>query len=135
MVHLADPLALRLPATAASVPELRAHVRDWLGALGATDVDVLDIQLACSEALTLVLEQAPTPVALVVAVDAAIKGETVTVAIREYGLCRSCGVDLLTGEGFGPELILAMVDDLAVEAHADGRTIVLVRRLNDAERR
>jgi anti-sigma regulatory factor (Ser/Thr protein kinase) len=125
----ADPLALRLPATAASVRELRAHVRDWLGAIGAGNGDVIDLQLACSEVLTLVLEQSPTPVALVVDVDAAIDEETVTVAIREYGLCHSSGVDLLAGEGFGPELILAMVDDFVVESHADGRTIVLVRRL------
>jgi anti-sigma regulatory factor (Ser/Thr protein kinase) len=110
------------------VPELRAHVRDWLDGMGAGRGDVLDLLLACSEALTLVLEQASTPVALVVDVEAALREETVTVAIREYGLCRA-DVDLLEGEGFGPQLILAMVDDFVVEPHVDGRTIVLVRRL------
>src|SRR5439155_8118066 len=109
--HEATPvLRVRLLAPAVSVSTLRGCIRAWLSELGASAEDILDLQLACSEALTMVVEQAATPVALVVDVDGTFAGETATITIREYGLCRDGDAAREGHETLGLALIRAMVD-------------------------
>jgi anti-sigma regulatory factor (Ser/Thr protein kinase) len=125
-------LRLRLRATPASASTLRAELRIWLWGLGASADEILDLQLACSEAVTMVIEQAATPVALIVDIEGKLEDAMVNVTIRDYGLCRQANRD--GPETFSVALIQAVVDVFEVRAHADGRTIVLGRRLQCAGR-
>jgi anti-sigma regulatory factor (Ser/Thr protein kinase) len=124
-------LAFRLRASASSISVLRADVRAWLSEVGASTDEILDLQLACSEVLTMMIEQASTPVALIVDVHGTFERGTVTITIREYGLCRDAGVDEARPDHqtLGLTLIHALVDVFDVQAQTDGRTIVLERRV------
>ena len=59
----------RLPATPVSVATFRAKLRAWLEARSVHPGEIFDIVLACSECLTLVIEQRPRQVALIVDVE------------------------------------------------------------------
>jgi len=122
-------LRLRLRATSPAASTLRAELRTWLSGLGASGEEILDLQLACSEAFTMVIKQAATPVALVVDVEGKLEAETVIVTIREYGLCRDSYRDGQDHEPLSVALIHALVDVFEVRAHADGRMIILARQM------
>src|SRR5436190_15985614 len=76
----------RLPATAASIGKLRAQLRAWLEARSVPRGEIFDIVLACSECLTLVIEQRPRQVALIVDVEGTINAEELILTTRDYGL-------------------------------------------------
>jgi anti-sigma regulatory factor (Ser/Thr protein kinase) len=120
-------LQVRLRASPAAISRLRTELRAWLSDSGASGDETLDLQIACSEVLTMVIKDAA---ALVVDVQGWIRGGLVSVAIRDYGLCRDVNRIELDQEGtFGVALIQAVVDDLDIRWHADGRMTVLSRRL------
>jgi anti-sigma regulatory factor (Ser/Thr protein kinase) len=123
-------LRFRLRATPSSLSAVRAEVRSWLSELGASTDEILDVQLACSEVLSMVIEQATTPVALIIDVEGKLESDTVTITIREYGLCRAGGEESAGHQPLALALIQALVDVFDVQAHTDGRTIVLGRRLH-----
>jgi anti-sigma regulatory factor (Ser/Thr protein kinase) len=127
-------LRVRLRALPSSVSALRADVRSWLTDLDARADEILDLQLACSEVLTMVIEQAETPVALILDAEGVIDGDTVTIRIREYGLCRSTAAHALDDQVLGFALIQALVDVCEVHARVDGRTITLKRRIRSGTR-
>ncbi len=124
---------LRLRATAGATTTLRAELREWLLGLGASADEALDLQLACSEVLTVVIRDAA---AVVVDVDGELHGAVVTIVIREYGLCRDLDRIELDQEGtFSVALIQAVVDELDICWHPHGRTVVLNRQLQGSTRR
>src|SRR5712692_1683747 len=82
----AETFHARLPATAVSIGTLRAQLRGWLEARSVHPGEIFDIVLACSECLTLVIEQRPRQVALIVDVEGTIDGEELTLTTRDYGL-------------------------------------------------
>jgi anti-sigma regulatory factor (Ser/Thr protein kinase) len=133
-----DPaeLRLRLQAAPASFGPFREALRDWLQQLGLDPGDVFDIVLACSESLTLVTEDRPRQVALVVDVVGTFDGEWIAVKIRDYGLWHESHA-LDREEPLGLSLMRALMDSVELERHPDGQTITLVRRLRalDVDRR
>ena len=121
-------LRLRLQATPTSLGLCREAMRDWLQQLGFEPCDVFDVVLACSECLTLVTEDRPRQVALVIDVAGAFDGERVVVTVRDYGLWHESHA-LEQEEPFGLSLIRALMDSVELERHPDGQTITLVRCL------
>jgi anti-sigma regulatory factor (Ser/Thr protein kinase) len=129
-------LRLRLQATPTSLGVFREALRDWLRQLPLELGDVFDIVLACSESLTLVTEDRPRQVALVVEVVGSCDGAQVVLTVRDYGLWHESHA-LAREEPLGLSLMRALMDWVEVERHPDGQTITLVRRLHalDDERR
>jgi anti-sigma regulatory factor (Ser/Thr protein kinase) len=126
------PFRLRLPATPASLQMFRDGLRDWLRALCLSPADVFDIVLACSESLTLVIEECPRQVALVVEVSAEVDGDRLVVRTRDYGLWDESHA-LPQEEPLGLSLMRALMDSVELERHADGQTVTLVRYLRGGE--
>jgi anti-sigma regulatory factor (Ser/Thr protein kinase) len=122
-------LRLRLQATLTSLGLFRETLRDWLQQLPLELGDVFDIVLACSESLTLVTEDRPRQVALVVEVVGSFDGEQVVLTVRDYGLWHESHA-LDREEPLGLSLMRALMDWVEVERHPDGQTITLVRRVH-----
>jgi anti-sigma regulatory factor (Ser/Thr protein kinase) len=125
--------SVRLPATAQSVPILRAQLREWLTGNDITQGAAFDLILACSECLAIAIEEPLRPVALIVEVGGKIDGELVTIAVRDYGLCREEREQ--PGETLGMLLIEALVDTVDVQTHPDGNTLTLCHQLRSTSRR
>jgi anti-sigma regulatory factor (Ser/Thr protein kinase) len=118
----------RLPATQPSVATFRAQLRTWLEGRGVHPGEIFDVVLACSESLTLVIEEAKRQVALIVEVLGQLEGDLLTVTTRDYGLLH----DRHTQEQEEPlslALMRAMMDSVELQRHPDGQTITLRRRL------
>ncbi len=123
-------LHLRLPARLPSAEILRTELADWLRTIEtAGGGTIFDLQLACSEVLTIMIGQPGERSALIVETDAAMADRTVTVTMREFGLCRqpSQAAGRLD-QALGLSLIEAMTDTLDIQQHAAGRTFTLRRK-------
>lgn len=118
---------LRLRAAPESLALFRDALRDWLQGLGLEPSDIFDVILACSESLTLVIEDPPRQVALVVDVMGAFDGDRIVVTTRDYGLWNEAHT-LEQEEPLALALMRALMDSVHVERHPDGRTITLSRR-------
>jgi len=124
----------RLPATPPSIGLFRDQLRRWLEQRGIGSAQVFDIVLACSESLTLVIEEQPKNVALVVDVEATIEGEDLVLTTRDYGLWHEThGHD--QEEPLGLSLMRALMDSVELERHRDGRRITLRKRVTVADGR
>ena len=123
---------LRLRATPTSLALFREALRDWLQWLDLDAGDVFDVVLACSESLTLVIEDPPRQVALAVEVVGAFDGDRIVVTTRDYGLWHESPA-LEQDEPLGLSLMRALMDFVHVERHPDGQTITLSRRAHRSE--
>jgi anti-sigma regulatory factor (Ser/Thr protein kinase) len=123
---------LRLRATPAALGIFRDALRDWLKRLEFENGDVFDVVLACSESLTLVIEDRPRQVALVVEVVGAFDGDRIVVTTRDYGLWHESHA-LEQDEPLGLSLMRALMDSVHVERHPDGQTITMSRRARKPE--
>lgn len=119
----------RLPATPPSIALCRSGLRHWLEDLHVDAAQIFDIVLACSESLTLVIEDSPKQVALVVDVEAAIEGDRLTLTTRDYGLWHETHAHHNGEEPLGLALMRAMMDTVEHERHADGQRITLSKRV------
>jgi anti-sigma regulatory factor (Ser/Thr protein kinase) len=119
---------VRLPATPVSVGAFRAQLRAWLEATSVHPGEIFDIVLACSECLTLVIDERPRQVALIVDVEARIERDELTVTARDYGLCHDSHAREQE-EPLSLSLMRAMMDSVDLQRHCDGQTITLRRRL------
>ena len=124
----ASTLNMRLPATANSLAVFRDGLRGWLEELMLHPAEVFDVVLACSESLTLVIEERPKQVALVVDVNAMHRGDTLSVTTRDYGLWHESHAEPQE-EPLSMSLMRALMDSVELERHPDGQTIRLVRRV------
>lgn len=124
----APTLRMRLPATAGSLAVFRDGLRSWLEELSLHPAEIFDVVLACSESLTLVIEDQPRQVALVVDVNATLDGDTLSVTTRDYGLWRESHAEDCE-EPLSLSLMRALMDSVELERHPDGRTITLSRRI------
>jgi anti-sigma regulatory factor (Ser/Thr protein kinase) len=118
---------LRLRATPTSLGIFRDALRDWLQRLDLDPGDVFDVVLASSESLTLVIEERPRRVALVVDVVGAFDGDRIVVTTRDYGLWNEAHT-LEVDEPLGLSLMRALMDSVHLERHPDGQTITMSRR-------
>lgn len=121
-------LNMRLPATADSLAVFRDGLRSWLEELTLHPAEIFDIVLASSESLTLVIEDRPRQVALVVEVNAVHDGETLVVTTRDYGLWHESHAED-RGEPLSLSLMRALMDSVELERHPDGQTIRLSRKV------
>jgi len=122
---------LRLRAAPSSLAIFRDSLREWLESLDLPPADIFDVVLACSESLTLVIEERPRQVALVVEVVADFDGDSLVVTTRDYGLwdeARSYRWD----EPLSLSLMRALMDSVEIERHPDGQTVTLVRLVRGA---
>jgi anti-sigma regulatory factor (Ser/Thr protein kinase) len=119
---------VRLPATPVSVGIFRAQLRAWLETTSVNPGEIFDIVLACSECLTLVVEERPRQVALTVDVHAAIEAEELAVTTRDYGLWHDSHAREQE-EPLSLSLMRALMDSVDLRRHCDGQTITLRRRL------
>ena len=119
---------LRLPATTSALAVFRQSLRDWLKSRYLPPADIFDVVLACSESLTLVIEDPPRPVALVVEVSAELDESRLVVRVRDYGLWRESHV-VAQEDPLGLSLIRALMDSVELERHPDGQTVTLVRHV------
>lgn len=124
----AHSFQLRLQATPAALVVFRENLREWLKSLSLPPADIFDVVLACSESLTLVIEESLRKVALIVEVNADFEGDRLTVRTRDYGLWdESHALD--QEEPLGLSLMRALMDSVELERHPDGQTVTLTRRL------
>jgi anti-sigma regulatory factor (Ser/Thr protein kinase) len=121
---------LRLPATPSSLAIFRDTLRGWLSDHCLPPADIFDIVLACSESLTLVIEDQPRQTALVVEVSADLDGNRLVVRTRDYGLWQESHV-LPCEEPLSLALMRALMDSVELERHPDGQTVTLVRHVFD----
>ena len=119
---------MRLPATPPSVGSFRAGFRAWLEGSGVRQGEIFDVVLACCESLTLVIEEQPRQVALVVDVRGRLEGDVLTVVTRDYGLWHDAHAQVQE-EPLSLALMRALMDSVELERHPDGQTITLVRRM------
>jgi len=121
-------LNMRLPATANSLVIFRDGLRGWLEKLPLHPAEIFDVVLACSESLTLVIEERLKPVALVVDVNALHDGDTLSVTTRDYGLWDESHAEERE-EPLSLALMRALMDSVELQRHPDGQTIRLVRKV------
>jgi len=121
-------LRMRLPATAGSLAIFRDGLRGWLEELSLHPAEIFDVVLACSESLTLVIEERPRQVALVVDVNATLDGDTLSVTTRDYGLWHESHAEERE-EPLSLSLMRELMDSVSLKRHPDGQTISLGRRV------
>ncbi len=121
-------LNMRLPATPNSLAVFRDGLRGWLEGLTLHPAEIFDVVLACSETLTLAIEERPRQVALVVDVNATHDGEELSVTTRDYGLWHESHANE-QAEPLSLSLMRALMDSVELERHPDGQTIRLSRRI------
>jgi len=121
-------LRMRLPATAGSLAVFRDGLRGWLEELSLHPAEIFDVVLACSESLTLVIEERPRQVALVVDVNATLDGDALSVTTRDYGLWHESHAEECD-EPLSLSLMRALMDSVSLQRHPDGQTIRLGRRV------
>lgn len=118
-----------LSATTAALPELRAELIEWLGPLGASDLDLQDIQIAVGEAVANVIEHAyggaegPFTVEMYHDVDG-----RVCVTVADAGTWRLPPVEPAE-RGRGLIMIRACMDTVEIDSSEDGTTLQMDRRL------
>jgi anti-sigma regulatory factor (Ser/Thr protein kinase) len=129
--HSDDAFRARLPATPPSIGIVREQLRRWLEQVHVNGGQIFDILLACSESLTLVIEEQPRRVALVVEVEATLEDGHVVLVTRDYGLWHETHVRDRE-EPLGLALMRALMDSVELERHRDGHRITLRKRVSIA---
>jgi anti-sigma regulatory factor (Ser/Thr protein kinase) len=107
---------------------LRERLGVWLDELDASDEEVFEISLACSEAFSNAVQHAYEPTANLVDVHAAGDEGTVTVIVRDYGTWASRSTNERRGRGL--PLMHELMDSVQVDARLDGTSIAMQRRLD-----
>jgi anti-sigma regulatory factor (Ser/Thr protein kinase) len=121
---------LRLPAKSSSASILRTELADWLRNSWPADSAVFDLQVACTEVLTVIVSKPGNRSALVVEIEGAVADSTITLTMREFGLCREPGhARGRLEQALSLALIEAMTDTLEIHQHTHGRTFTLRRNM------
>ena len=123
---LADPMILTMPADPDSITLIRRVVGRWLTQAGATEEELGEITLACSEACANAIEHAYGPDATEFEVEAASGRDGVTVTVRDKGQWRE---PRGTNRGRGLTLMRGLVDEVDLRPGDTGTAIHLTRRL------
>lgn len=120
-------LDITLPAQADQLAVLRGTLERWLTEAGATDQEVFEITVACSEATTNAIEHAYGPGRADVQVSCDVDDGCVTLTVRDWGQWREArGRD----RGRGLQLIHGLMDQAKVSHGSSGTVVVMSRRLD-----
>ena len=126
---LSESLSLSLPPNIDVLPMLRRVLRRWLGEQGASERDVAEMTLACSEACANAIEHAYSPPAGRVELEGKIlQDRTAVFDVHDFGSWRPPrGVH----RGRGMQLMEGLADEVKVVPRADGTSVQLRRTLTD----
>jgi serine phosphatase RsbU (regulator of sigma subunit)/anti-sigma regulatory factor (Ser/Thr protein kinase) len=124
--ELSDPFTVTLPADADSITLLRRVIGRWLTEAGASEDEVAEITLACSEACANAIEHAYGPDATEFAVEASSSRGGVTLVVRDTGRWREPRGH---NRGRGMTLMTGLMDDVEVRREDKGTSVYLTRRL------
>jgi anti-sigma regulatory factor (Ser/Thr protein kinase) len=118
-------LQLRLKARPESALLLRRRLRVWLDEVDATNDDVFDVALACTEAFANAVEHPREPTSELIDIDGSIRNGEITINVHDYGTWRELRERQEGGYGF--PLMRRHMD--SVEVHSrPGETTVTMRR-------
>lgn len=121
-----------LTATVGALPTLRTELSEWLGPLGASELDLQDIQIAVGEAVANVIEHAYPdsdgaggPVTVEVYHD---QDGRVCITVADAGTWRAPPVEPAE-RGRGLIMIRACMDTVEIDNSGDGTALQMDRRL------
>jgi anti-sigma regulatory factor (Ser/Thr protein kinase) len=120
-------LQLRLQAQACSARLLRERLCLWLDELGASDEEIFDVSLACTEAFANAIEHPHQPTADTIDVAGKIANGTIAISVRDYGSWRQHRERAQGGYGF--PLMRQRMDTVEVHSQPQGTTITMQRQL------
>ncbi|MGH2757989.1 MAG: SpoIIE family protein phosphatase [Actinomycetota bacterium] len=122
---LGDRLHMTLPARPAILKPLRATLRRWLIAAGATDDEIYEILVASGEACTNAIQHATGVAAQSFEIDAELNGD-VLISVRDHGQWRRPRAD---GGGRGIGIMREFMDDVDLIKGPDGTEVRMRRTL------
>jgi len=122
-----DPgrLAVRLPAVPSSLVQLRHVLRRWLAVVGVGEDVAYEIITACNEACANAVEHAYGPADETFEFEAMVRGDELTVTVRDAGRWR----DPRDRRGHGMRLMQALMDTVDVASGGEGTRVQMQRRL------
>ena len=123
LVVAGEPLALRAPAEARVLVDVRQAMRRWLRAEGVPAVAEEEVLVACGEACANVVQHAYPAAAGHLEVSARIVDGVVEVVVRDTGQWRP---EADRGGGWGTQLMHSLMDSVEVE-RTSGGTLVRMR--------
>lgn len=123
----APNLRVRLDPDAGRAGELRARLRSWLGGAGATQDEIFDVSVACSEAFANAIEHPLDADGHAVEVEGVVSNGEVILTIRDRGAWREHR--LRQEGGLGLPLMRSLMGSVEVERGPGGTTVVLRRCL------
>lgn len=119
-----------LTATATSASILRTELAAWLRHLGTASSTIFDLQLACTEVLTIMIGQPGHRSALVMELQGTMTDKKITITMHEFGLCREPNhTQSSLEQTLSLHLIEAMTDTLNIKETTQGRTFILRRKI------
>lgn len=121
------PLELVVPAVPEVLKDIRAAIRRWLAAVGASQDTVADLLLATGEACTNVVEHAYGAAGGDLAVHLELNGPDVIATVRDRGAWRA---PRGTNRGRGILLMRKCCDEVRVDRTEEGTDVVIRRNLN-----
>ena len=124
-----ERLSLRLPSETNVLGSLRATLRRWLEAAGASEQETFELLVACGEAATNAIRHANGPGGGEFEVEAKLDGD-VCVTVRDHGRWRN-GSGAIGGRGL--PIIESYVDSVEVDRGVDGTEVRMRRRLASQE--
>jgi anti-sigma regulatory factor (Ser/Thr protein kinase)/putative methionine-R-sulfoxide reductase with GAF domain len=128
---LPDPLVVTLPAEPDSPPLLRRILRRWLRNVGASEREIDELILACAEACANAIEHAYPPEPHQFRVEGRCEHGAVTLTVRDWGQWRPPRGEY---RGRGLMLMEGLADSVEVSPGDEGTTVILTRRLLEAQR-
>jgi anti-sigma regulatory factor (Ser/Thr protein kinase) len=123
-------LSLRLPAEPTALREMRRELTAWLQTIGASQLVIEDLTLACSEAAANAVEHAYGPGDHEFSLEADYRDGMVHIDVRDFGGWRTARGQL---RGTGLKLIHQLSDSTVVHRGEEGTRIELTRRLTPPE--
>jgi serine phosphatase RsbU (regulator of sigma subunit)/anti-sigma regulatory factor (Ser/Thr protein kinase) len=122
-----SPLRLAVPARPLSLRTIRSAVARWLRAVGATEIDIIDLQVAIGEACANVVEHAYGATGGTVTVRLEIRVSTVVAEVSDTGSWRPARDG---DHGRGLILMRNLTDDVRIDRGPAGTTVTISRRLS-----
>jgi serine phosphatase RsbU (regulator of sigma subunit)/anti-sigma regulatory factor (Ser/Thr protein kinase) len=127
--RISNSLSLSVPPEIDALPMLRRVLRRWLVEQGASDSDVDEMALACSEACANAIEHAYSPPAGRVELEGQVLDDhSVVLTVHDFGRWRP---PRGAHRGRGMQLMNGLADAVEIVPREDGTSVRLLRGLRD----